>query len=166
LMRSLMAAPSIMLFGELATAAFLYFVIYAGARPPWRDVRSAVLASAARGHQVDLIARSGCDVMRVYLRPSHWRGTGASVAVGSQSVARDPHPGVRVSAIPADLAAARTLLSSPDAVLVLQRDEWMTLLSAELIADLLEDFVVAEVWPSPQPHGSQALYLLRRRCSH
>ncbi|MFT4514941.1 MAG: hypothetical protein ACI91B_003654, partial [Planctomycetota bacterium] len=73
LLRLLVTTPAIMLLGELATAGFLYFVIFAGARPPWREVRDAVLASATSGHHIEVIAARGRDVMRVYLRPRHWR---------------------------------------------------------------------------------------------
>lgn len=158
LLRLLVTTPSIMLLGELATAAFLYFVVFAGARPPWREVRDAVLTSTTSGHHIEVIAGRGCDVMRAYLRPLHWRepNTGRGVYL-------DPHPGVRVSRLPADAVAAAQLLSLPDAMLVLQHDEWRALLASPEGRTLVADFVAVEVWPSPQLFGDQSLYLLQRR---
>lgn len=158
LLRLLVTTPSIMLLGELATGAFLYFVVFAGARPPWREVRDAVLASTTSGHHIEVIAGRGCDVMRAYLRPRHWRepntGNGGY---------RDPHPGVRISRLPADALAAAQLLSLPDAMLVLQHDEWRALQASPEGRALVADFVAIKVWPSPQLLGDQSLYLLQRR---
>ena len=158
LTRVLALAPAIMLLSEVLTATFLYFVVYAGGRPPWRDVRDAVLASLQPGHKIEVVAARGCNVMRAYLRPSHWR-----VPPGDLWPSLDPHPGIRVSMLPADLEAARAMLASPDVLLVLQREEWSALLAAEGGAELVADFVKKAVWPCPQPWGDHAIYLLQRR---
>jgi hypothetical protein len=158
LTRLLVTAPTIMLLGELATAVFLYFAIFAGGRQPWREVRDAVLAATTSGHRIEVIAARGCDVMRVYLRPRHW----LEPDVGSRAN-RDPHPGVRVSAWPADAAAAQSLLSMPDAMLVLQHDEWRALLGSPEGRALVQDFVPIDLWPSQKLLGDQSLYLLQRR---
>tara|TARA_R110002072_G_scaffold269079_8_gene428320 strand:- start:7600 stop:9039 length:1440 start_codon:yes stop_codon:yes gene_type:complete len=157
-MRLLMTAPAIMLLGELATAAFLYFAVFSGARPPWREVRNVVLAKAASGHQVEVIAARGCDVMRAYLRPRHWREP-----VTDSPSSLDPHPGMRVSPLPKDAVEAQQLLSLPDAMLVLQNDELRALQNSAAGRTLVGDFVVVEVWPSPQRSGDQSVYLLQRR---
>ena len=156
--RILAAAPAIMLLGEVLTATVLYFMVYGGGRPPWRSVRDAVLASLRPGRKIELVAASGCDVMRVYLRPSHWYAP-----LDSRQPDDDPHPGIRVSLLSDDLDAARTLLASPDALLVLQREEWSALLAAEGGAELVADFVIKSMWPCPQPSGDHAIYLLERR---
>jgi hypothetical protein len=158
-LRHLLAvAPAIMVLGELVTAVFLYFAIFAGARPPWREVRDAVLASTTSGYRIEVIAARGCDVMRAYLRPRHWLELDAGGRAN-----RDPHSGVRVSALPADATAAQQLLSMPDAMLVLQHDEWRALLGSPEGRALVQDFVPVNIWPSPQLFGDQSLYLLQHR---
>jgi len=158
-LRQLLAiAPAILVLGELVTAVFFYFAIFAGARPPWRDVRGAVLAATTSGYRIEVIAARGCDVLRTYLRPRHW------LAVAADGDANhDPHPGVRVSALPGDVEAAQQLLSVPDVMLVLQRDEWQALLGSPEGRALVQDFVPVDVWPSPRLRGDQTIYLLQRR---
>lgn len=156
LTRALVVTPSLLLLGELATSTFLYFVIFGGARAPWRDVRDAVLAATTSGHQVEVVAGRGSDVMRAYLRPRHWRAANATLH------AADPHPGVRVSDLPRAVEDAVELLARPDTMLVLQHDEWSSLQSTEHGRRLLEDFRPVEVWSSPQVLGDHSLYLLRR----
>lgn len=159
LTRLLAAAPAIMLLGELLTATFLYFFIYGGGRPPWRDVRNAALAALKPGHEIHVVAARGCDVMRIYLRPGHWQfPDGVQDGI-------DPHPGTRVDVLPVDLEAARKLLASPDVMLVLQHDEWAALLAAEGGKELVADFEKNFIWASPQPSGDHAIYLLQRRSS-
>jgi len=157
LTRLLAAAPAIMLLGELLTTTFLYFFIYSGGRPPWRDVRNAALAALQPGHEIRIVAVRGCDVMRIYLRPSHWQYPN-----GVQD-GMDPHPGTHVDVLPADLDAARELLVSPDVMLVLQHDELAALLAADGGKELVADFEKKFIWASPQPSGDHAIYLLQRR---
>ena len=156
--RVLAVAPALMVLGELLTSTFLYFMVYGGGRAPWRDVRDAVLAALRPGHKIELVAARGLDVMRVYLRPSHWQ-----VPPDPQQPSLDPHPGVRVSLLSEDLDAARALLANPDAQLVLQRDEWLALLAAEGGAQLVDGLVIQKIWPNPQPSGDRAIYLLGRQ---
>lgn len=158
LTRLLASTPAIMLLGEALTATFFYFVIFGGGRAPWRDVRDAVLASLQPGHKLEVVAARGCNVMRVYLRPSHWQ-----LSAGDLQSISDPHPGIRVSKLPADIEAARAMLASPEVLLVLQREEWSALLTAEGGAELVADFGLKSVWPCPQPSGDYAIYLLQRR---
>ena len=162
--RLLMIAPSIMLLGELATATFLYSVIYAGARPAWREASRALLHSAPGGAVIEVLAASGTGVMQAYLRPSHWRGAVAAARDGT-----DPHPCLHVSWLPADPALAMVRLQTPGVALVLLHEEWQALSTwPALLAlagsqELLHEFVIAAVWSSPLPRGDQSLYLLRRR---
>ena len=51
----------------------------------------------------------------------------------------------------------------PDAMLVLQHDEWRALLGSPEGRALVQDFVPIDLWPSQQLLGDQSLYLLQRR---
>lgn len=158
LRRLVMVAPAVMLLGELATGSFLYSWIFQGARAPWRDVRTAVLASVTSNRSVEVLAGRGREVLRAYLRPSHW-----SKLDQASLVQRDPHPGLHVSALPATADLVRERLLSPDTVLVLCSDEWQTLQMMPGGAQLAQELRIVEVWPSPQLRGDSSLYLLRLR---
>lgn len=152
--RVLAAAPSVILIGELVSATFLYFTVYDGGRPAWREVRDAVAVERQPGHEVRLFARRGVDVLQSYLRPQHWRERGA-----------DPHPGLSVSRLPQLGAGLESLLDDPDTQLVLLHDEHAALARTPAGAAVLAQFEVTAAWPGPQPYGDVTVYLLRRRAA-
>ncbi|MCK5942405.1 MAG: hypothetical protein KAI24_10580, partial [Planctomycetes bacterium] len=139
-------AVAVMMIGELLTATFLYFAVYRGGRPAWRQARAAVSATRVAGRELQVVAGRGVDVLRAYLRPDHWH-----------EPQRDPHPGVRVEALAPDEAGRAAQVAAPGALFVLQADERAALGAAA------DGFVVLDLWPCPTPVGDGSLYVLRRR---
>lgn len=144
--RLVLAAPVLILLAELFTATFLYFTVYEGGRSAWRSARSAVAASRVPGRELVVIAGRGAEVLRTYLRPSHWREPG-----------RDPHPGIRVEPLAGDAAGRAAQALRADALFVLLPEERVQLGSAA------DDLVVVALWPSPKAVGDASLSVLRRR---
>lgn len=159
LRRALAGAPTMLLVGELATGAFLYFTVFAGGRAPWRDVRDVALTRSIAGQDLHVVGGTGAEVLRVYLRPSHWRRPGG-----------DAHPGVRVTQLSiddgriaaAEMPAVAEWLSSPNALLALRREEWLSLQAMPELAEVLTDYRILSMWPCPNLRGDESLYLLQR----
>lgn len=149
------AVPTLLLVGQLATGSFLFYTVFEGDRAPWRDARDALVASRQPGRPLLVAAGRGVDVLRVYLRPSHWR----------EAVAGDPHPNLEVLALPsvADGAALLAVLRRPFVQLVLERDELEQLRAAPAAADALAEFTIARHWSQPRRGGARTLYLLQQR---
>lgn len=144
--RLVLVAPVLMLLAELLTATFLYFSVYQGDRSSWRSARSAVASMRAPGKGLVVIAGRGAEVLRTYLRPSHWRYP-----------ERDRDPGVVIEPLADDAAGRAAQVSRPDALFVLLPDERAKLGAAA------EDLVVVALWPSPKAVGDRSLSVLRRR---
>jgi len=143
------AAPAIIVVGESATALFLYFVVFQGGRAPWRDLSRAAFAAMRAGGELHVVAQSGHDVLRGYLRPSHWRDP-----------AQDRHPGRVVEALDVDRIDAQ--LQDPFVLLALTGDEWRALREGAASAELLAQFRLLRLVPCEQPDGDATLYLLQR----
>jgi hypothetical protein len=141
----------------LLVATVLHATVYAGHRSPWREAADIALDAAANGRGLVVGARCGSSSLTYYLRPNHWREpTG------------DPHPGLRVEHLAADLPAAlRTLFAAAagqHVLVVLRRDE-LESLQAEPAAEALlrRECRLQRVLPCPREHADGTLYVFASR---
>lgn len=149
--------PGSLLAVELAIALFLHVTVFRGGRAPWRDAQRAALATVEVSTGLAVVAGVGCDVLRCYLRPNHWRQPGI-----------DPHPGIAVEPLadgdgrPAQLAA----LAAERGVLILRDDEHTALTRDAAAQAALAAFELIRLLPCPQEDGDWSIYVLRGAAKH
>ena len=141
---------------DLAISSFLLLTLFHGGRADWRAAARATLQAANRAPALAVVAGSGSEPLRCYLRPDHWR-----------EPAGDPHPGRGVVPIARDDArdVLTAVLAAPAAfaiVVVLTEAEWQALPPAcqQLVAQRCER---TRVVPSPQTTAATTLSVFVRR---